>query len=259
MKRLLWLLAGLQVSCGGGATGPTVSSLQINGDAPSAAGRTSQLTATSVLSDGSRRDVTALAAWRSERPEIATVSSSGLVTALTWGQVDVTATYEGASGTQTLMIPERLFIAFADPIGDSVGRVDVTLFVIDFDASTGEYRIEIRAESPAPFLGTTLVNINMFNADLGTRAQDPPFFQDTGNLSFEPTPVTSILLAGVDTRLTHWRAGDFVALSSLPLGNPENVTFFSSVVADSPRPPDARFGENLDFIALGAETTIRRR
>ncbi|MEO6443754.1 MAG: Ig-like domain-containing protein, partial [Gemmatimonadaceae bacterium] len=68
-----------------------------------AAGQTVQLTARLVDATGTvltGRSVT----WTSDQPSIATVSSSGLVAALTTGQARITATSEGASGTATVTV-----------------------------------------------------------------------------------------------------------------------------------------------------------
>jgi uncharacterized protein YjdB len=63
-------------------------------------GATEPLTATGTYSDGSQHDVTSTAAWTSLQPAIASVSSSGLVTAAAVGSASVTATI-GAVNAQT--------------------------------------------------------------------------------------------------------------------------------------------------------------
>jgi len=55
-------------------------------------GETEQLTATGLFSDGTTSDLTSLVGWSSSDTSTASVSSSGLVTALTAGVVSVTAT-----------------------------------------------------------------------------------------------------------------------------------------------------------------------
>ena len=81
----------------------TVTSLAITGTTTlSGVGQTSQLTATATFSDGSTQNVTALVTWQSSNAASATVSSSGLVTALTSGTVTITANYQGRSGTATI-------------------------------------------------------------------------------------------------------------------------------------------------------------
>jgi hypothetical protein len=76
-------------------TTPTVSSLGISfpsGQTP-AVGRAMQLTATARLSDGTTRDVTTQAAWRSTSG-VAAVTAGGVVTFVTDGCVTITASYQ---------------------------------------------------------------------------------------------------------------------------------------------------------------------
>jgi hypothetical protein len=62
-------------------------------------GDTRQLQATAAQSNGTTLDVTTLASWLTAPAGIATVSPSGLLTAVAEGTVDVTARYGTASGT----------------------------------------------------------------------------------------------------------------------------------------------------------------
>src|SRR5215471_9335891 len=71
----------------------------------SAVGQTSQLTAVATLSSGMNSDVTAQAAWQSSNPIVASVSATGLVTALGFGTSAITATYQGNSVSASLLIP----------------------------------------------------------------------------------------------------------------------------------------------------------
>jgi hypothetical protein len=66
--------------------------------APSASSSPFQLTAISRSPDGSTQDVTRIATWESSNVQLANVSV-GYVTILGNGAVDLTATYQGASGT----------------------------------------------------------------------------------------------------------------------------------------------------------------
>jgi hypothetical protein len=62
-------------------------------------GTSLQFIATATMSDGTIRIPTAIASWQSSNPAVATVSSSGLVTAVSSGTVTITATYLGTSGS----------------------------------------------------------------------------------------------------------------------------------------------------------------
>jgi uncharacterized protein YjdB len=58
-------------------------------------GQTIQLTATAFTAGSATQDVTAAATWASSDASLATVSPSGLVSAVGDGTVSITATYQG--------------------------------------------------------------------------------------------------------------------------------------------------------------------
>ena len=85
-------LAGSTAACGNTTTAAsTVSSLSIAGSVPSV-GSSSQLTAIA-------------ATWQSSNSDYATVSATGVITALSSGSVVVQATYSGVTGATTVDIP----------------------------------------------------------------------------------------------------------------------------------------------------------
>jgi len=63
-----------------------------------------QLTASAALADGTRKDVTGSAAWGTSDSRVATVASTGRVTVLQSGEVDVRAVYEGVTGSVHLVV-----------------------------------------------------------------------------------------------------------------------------------------------------------
>src|SRR5438105_11073408 len=69
---------------------PTVTSLAVKGNAAlTAPGQTTQLSLEATLSDGSKKDVTSTAQWRSTAPNVVTVSTTGLATAVDFGKANV--------------------------------------------------------------------------------------------------------------------------------------------------------------------------
>jgi hypothetical protein len=82
---------------------PTTTAVQVraSGDAsgPIEAGQTRQLVATATLSTGATSDVTQQAAWASSAAGVATVSATGLVTAVAQGEVEISATFQSVRGT----------------------------------------------------------------------------------------------------------------------------------------------------------------
>lgn len=83
----------------------TVTSIAFYGTTTVTRGLTTQLTATATLADGSARIVSNVAVWQSLNTDIATVSSSGLVTTLsTAGTATITATYLGTTGSVDIVV-----------------------------------------------------------------------------------------------------------------------------------------------------------
>jgi len=84
---------------------PTVVRLDITGPinhlVPAATG---QMHAEATFSDQSRSDVTNRAAWVSSNVNVLTVSSTGLLQALTVGVVQIRATFSGVSAEATVEV-----------------------------------------------------------------------------------------------------------------------------------------------------------
>ncbi|MGV3620594.1 MAG: beta strand repeat-containing protein, partial [Archangium sp.] len=93
-------------------TAATLSRIDVTPTAPSLAkGRTQQLTATGVYSDNTTQDLSATVSWVSATTSIATVSSSGLVTAVDTGTAVVTAQLGTVSGTTTVTVTSAVLTA----------------------------------------------------------------------------------------------------------------------------------------------------
>jgi hypothetical protein len=100
------VLSAISIGCGSkspAAPTVTVTGVQVTvaggASASLAPGETRQLVATATRSDGANVDVTSTASWQSSSTSIATVSPSGLVTAVAEGTADVSATYNGSRGS----------------------------------------------------------------------------------------------------------------------------------------------------------------
>lgn len=94
------------------ATAPTVTSIEVT---PSSidinVGSTQQLTATAKYSDGTKTNVSATAQWTSATESVATISSSGLATAVDSGSTSIRASLSGltATGVLTVSPPATVF------------------------------------------------------------------------------------------------------------------------------------------------------
>lgn len=116
---LLSLLLGslvLLTACGGGAGSqsndpPPVTLLTIQVTGPNGtlvAGQSQQMTATGGFSDKTRQDLSNSATWASSDNSVATVSSSGMLTAKAAGSCSITASKGGVSGSFQLTVKPAL-------------------------------------------------------------------------------------------------------------------------------------------------------
>jgi hypothetical protein len=87
----------------------TVAAVAVTGGSTTAA--SFQLTAVARMSDGTSRDVTSAAAWESSNPVVAVVSSTGMVTVVGSGELDVRATYQNVVGSMHLSVPAGRVVA----------------------------------------------------------------------------------------------------------------------------------------------------
>jgi hypothetical protein len=139
-----------------------------------------------------------------------------------------------------------LAVLVGDPPGDNTGPSDIDYMRLAFNKYTGEYRITIEAYADAPFRDSLRVNINLLNYDLGTDP-NPAFFSDTMNDMMIAGSVTTLVLTGVDARLTAWKVGHRVFTNSLDgTPNPDGSSLYRSSVTHFPM----GFLTNEDVIAF---------
>ena len=98
------LLAGGFSACSSSSTGPNVTSVTVTPSTSTltAAGATVQFSAAAV--DGSGKSVTGTVTWSSSNNSVATISTSGMATAVANGSVQITAKVGGVAGSATLTV-----------------------------------------------------------------------------------------------------------------------------------------------------------
>jgi hypothetical protein len=104
----------LMFGCGGGSPAPsassspsvpTLSSIQESpSGAPVQVGNTQQFTATGTFSDGSTKDISYSVSWKSSDTAVATINSTGLVTAAALGNSTITATSGSITSTGAVIV-----------------------------------------------------------------------------------------------------------------------------------------------------------
>jgi hypothetical protein len=120
----LLLITGL-VGCGGGASSasgggggggnPTLTSIHVAGPDSLDLANTGQFSATGHYSDSSTKNITSAVTWASSSSSNASVSSSGLATAITAGKTNITATSGSISGAASLQVNGFSKISVAGP------------------------------------------------------------------------------------------------------------------------------------------------
>ena len=87
------------------ASTATLTSIAVTPNSASiAVGATQQFTATGTYSDGSTKNLSSTATWTSGTPTVATISASGLATAVASGSTTITASLNGVNGKATLTV-----------------------------------------------------------------------------------------------------------------------------------------------------------
>ena len=183
---------------------PAATALRVTGNTQGLdVNQTTQLAAVASLTDGTSRDVSAEAAWRSFNTAVATVSARGLLTAVGLGRTGVSAQYQGRLSTaDVLVLPSGTYIlrgTVAEP-----GPVPI-----------GEARVEVidgphagRSATTNRFSGT--YEIYGLSGNLSVRVTKDGFVVDTKSVSltenrvldFELRPTAAPLPIAGNYRLT---------------------------------------------------------
>jgi hypothetical protein len=82
--------------------------VSVTGTAPNV-GASTQFTATASMSSGASQAVTSQATWQPSATSVATVTSSGVVTGVSAGSADITATYQNGSGIAHISVTRLTF------------------------------------------------------------------------------------------------------------------------------------------------------
>jgi hypothetical protein len=109
-----------------------VSSVTVGG--PASSSTAFQLTAVARMSDGSVQDVTQTATWLSSSPQLATVTPGGYVNVVTAGDVNLSATFQGVTGSLrvTVSSPQMFtlsgIVASAQPNSKALDGARIQVF-----------------------------------------------------------------------------------------------------------------------------------
>jgi hypothetical protein len=135
----------------------SVVSIAVTGAAPKV-GQTAPFIAAATLSDRSTQTVTSQATWRSSNAAVAAVTNAGVVTGVGVGVVDITATYQGTTGTSHVEVDRALYTISGHVTDGTSGGVlpNITIQTVDSEtprnrhARTAQGITRSRASRAAP-------------------------------------------------------------------------------------------------------------
>ena len=120
---------------------PLVSIAVSPGNPEVAKGVAGQFTATGTFADGSTLDITSFVTWASATPTVATISGTGLATALAQGRAVITASVAGVTSpadTLTVIAPSLVVNTTADDFGFSNGTTSLREAIAGANANPGQ-------------------------------------------------------------------------------------------------------------------------
>jgi hypothetical protein len=134
--------AALMTACGSSpvAPPPSTTSVQVrpaaNSSGALAPGETRQFSATASQSNGTTTDVTTQAAWQTSSASVATISPAGLLTAVSEGEAEVSATYQSVKATFGVSVRLKC-------------SVSITPESAAFNAFGGSAAVDVSVSAPA--------------------------------------------------------------------------------------------------------------
>jgi hypothetical protein len=90
-------------------------------------GETAQVRATGTYTDGSTKDLTGSAVWKSSSPGVVSVNSAGAIVAKAVGSAGVSATASGVTGSTTVLTTEAELVSLAVSAGTATVPLGATL------------------------------------------------------------------------------------------------------------------------------------
>jgi hypothetical protein len=186
---------------------PTVASVLINGPNPIQPGETRQFSVIARLSDGTTQDVTSAATWRTSNATTISVTPSGLVTATTAGEANISVTYQNRFASLiVLSLPSETGILTGYVRESTFGITNARVEIVGgqfagksvFTTGGGLYRIygvagdlQVRTSAPDYVAQTAQINV-------------PPYATPRRDqtLNFDLAPVIPVLSLGGNYRVT---------------------------------------------------------
>ena len=256
---------GLFLSCGSGSTPQerTAKLTQIT-IAPAnltiAKGKSQQLSATGIFDDGTQHPLGSSVTWQTSQPAVATIDTQGNVTAVSEGVAQVSATYQGVTGSMPVTVGQPALLSitvtpnqFSLPAGESEQLTAIGNFS---DGSVQTLTQSATWSSSSP----SVAKINSAGLAIGLVVGSTTITAVSGTVQGTATlTVTSPLLASISVTPTNpsiavGNTQQFMATGTYSDGSTQNLTSTTAWSSSAPGFATITAGGLATGVALGTTT-----
>ena len=261
---LLILVSSLTISsCSNSTAAPTPApivtpTITFTGGSFFSVGQTSQLGATELLATSTTQDVTKTATWLSSNTSVATVSSTGFLTALAPGTSIVTANNSGTIGSLVVSVANNTVTALLVVGPSSLPTGQVSQLAVTASTTSGMNQVvtnSVTWQSSNPAVAAVSSTGLLTALAPGTATITATFAGVTGTLAVTAIneTVTSIVLYGTTT-IVSGATSQLIASATLADGSAQVVTNLATWQSSNPSAATVSSSGLVTWVATGVTT-----
>lgn len=251
-------------SCGSGsASGPKLPKLTQISVVPAGPslpkGSSLQLTATGTFDDGTKQALTASVTWQSSQAAIAEINSQGVVAAMSQGVAQVSATYQGITGSTSVTVAQPALASIAVspnpsslPVGASEqltatatltdGTIQNVTQSANWSSSTAAATVAANGSAKGVATGTTTIT-----ASVGS-------INGTAALTITAAQVVSLAVTPANSSLPLGESAQFTAMATYSDGTLSNLSSSANWSSSATGVATVTATGLVKGVALGATT-----
>lgn len=215
-------------------TSSTVTTLAVTpATATIAGGTTKQFTATGTLADGATQNLTAFVTWSSSDPGVATISGTGLASAVAQGSTTITASFATISETATLTVTApALVLISVTPATATIAKGATQQFAAlgtFSDGSTQDLTSQPKIVWTSSDTGVATINTTGLASSIGTgtatiTAKFSGITSNPATLTVTAPALVSIAVTPTSASVQSGFSQQFVATGIFSDGTTQNLT-----------------------------------